>query len=107
MEKARVIDLASVDIKPTWEINRIGSEVVSKHLNRFLWHEDICKQAERYRTWVGRTWFSNHSLIVLEMEGDIENPKAPFKYNLAWSKEEDLRGIINSHWKHYDQNDQT
>jgi hypothetical protein len=65
-----------VEINPTWVKNHSREVEMSKWLDRFLWHEDLCEQISWFRSWVERIWFSDHFPIVLELVGVEENPKA-------------------------------
>jgi hypothetical protein len=78
-----ILDLALVELKPTWVNNRIGEATMSKILDMFIMHIDLCGQVERFQTWVGKTRCSDHFLIVLELDEARDKPKAPFKFNHA------------------------
>jgi hypothetical protein len=42
----------------------------------------------------------------LEVAGNTKKPSIPFKFNLAWLKEEEFISLVKKHWIPIDQNDQ-
>lgn len=70
-----------------------------RRLDRFLIKEIFLEQGFTYRKWVGLSGLSDHLLIYLDIWGDISKPRAPFKFNSTWLKDNSYTSLITDFWK--------
>lgn len=52
-----------------------------------------------YRQWVGSGGLSDHLMIYLDIRGEISKPRAPFKFNSTWLKDNSYICLVTDFWK--------
>lgn len=48
---------------------------------------------------MGSGGISDHRLIYLEIRGDMNKPKGPFKFNDAWLRDVDYIHLVTNFWR--------
>ena len=66
------MDVEAVPMFPTWSNGRSRVEKISKQLDWFYLSEDLSSSLSRLCSWVVPTNFSDHRLIVLQLETRLE-----------------------------------
>ena len=75
---------------PTWNNRRVGSENVSKRLDRLLISVDLLEHELCFRQWVGCGGESDHHPVFLQILGHDKKLHSPFKFNPHWLEHEEL-----------------
>jgi len=83
----KLIDIVPSTLMPTWRNGRVGSEAISKRLDRALISEDLLSSIGVYRAWVEYPYISDHAPIVLQLDSILTFKAFPFQFNPWWSKE--------------------
>lgn len=52
-----------------------------------------------YRQWVGFGRISDHRPIYLEIRGDMNKPKGPFKFNATWLRDIEYIQLVTNYWR--------
>lgn len=99
MESHNLIDINMEKSLLTWRNQRVRDKAIVRRLDRFLIKKHSLEHLSCYKQWVGQGGKSDHHLIYLQMLGHFENPRAPFKFNSTWLKEDAFRKIVIEHWK--------
>ena len=60
--------------------------------------DDICEVIGKYKTWSLATDFSDHRVVLLQLEIDASFDYYPFKCNPSWLKDEDFNQLIHEQW---------
>jgi hypothetical protein len=94
-----LVDYAPDILAPTWRNGRMGSDAISKRLDRFLISEHLISTEDRIRTWVDYPFLSDHALIFLQLDSSIHKIAYPFKLNSGWLLEADFNSIVVEVWK--------
>ena len=89
---------------PTWNNRRVGSENVSKRLDRLLISVDLLEHDLCFHQWVGCGGESDHQPVFLQILGHDKILHSPFKFNPHWPEHEDLVLLLKNTWKMYDDN---
>ena len=83
-EQVELIDIEPPVLSPTWNNGQVGSDGISKRLDRFFMEEYLCDSLGRYITWNVSTGFSNHRAVVLELDKEKSQLDYPLKFNKVW-----------------------
>jgi hypothetical protein len=81
LEETGLVDTEPLELVPTWQNNRGGSEGMSKRIDGFLVLESLMTYVDQIETWVEVIGFSNHSVILIQMEKHNDKPYSPLKIN--------------------------
>jgi hypothetical protein len=65
-------------------------------------HNSILHKVVMYKSWFDLSRCSDHFPIVLELDLDDPCTRTPFKFNLVWSKEEELMNLVKENWVPFD-----
>jgi hypothetical protein len=93
-----LVDIVPEVISPTWRNGRLGSDMISKGLERFFMNVDLLGSVHRFRSWVIKSLISNHNSVCLQFDNQKERSHYPFKFNLAWLHELDFNLLIQNTW---------
>ena len=94
----KLIDIVPSTLIPTWRNGRVGSEAISKRLDRALISEDLLSSVGVYRAWFEYPYISDHAPIVLQLDSTLTFKAFPFKFNLWWSKESLFAELVQKIW---------
>jgi hypothetical protein len=97
--RAGLVDVLPCQLKPTWRNGHLGSEGISKCLDRFLVAENLLEGVCRFRSWVLNANFTDHNPVCLQIVGNVNKHKTPFKFNHAWLLEPDFNFLVRSKWR--------
>lgn len=59
--EARLVDIESIELIPTWRNMRVGEEILTKRLDKIIISNAIVLGCTRIRKWVGINWDYNSS----------------------------------------------
>jgi hypothetical protein len=93
-----LIDVAPGHLSLTWMNGRMGTEGVSKRLDRYLLSDNLFNYVRNFRTWVDSTRVSDHSPIILQIESVGEKTYYPFKLNAIWLEDPGFKVLVRDHW---------
>jgi len=79
--KYNLVDATPVKAVPTWKNGRVGTEIISKPLDRFLVAKKLLHSSVRLFVWVEYPFISDHVPIFLQLEDDRLKAAFPFKFN--------------------------
>jgi len=96
--KNNLVDLAPVEVMPTWRNERLGSYGIEKHLDRFLVADEPITSHCRIRAWVDLPYLSDHAPICLQLGKAGAGASYPFKFNPAWLREDSFEQLVYSVW---------
>eukprot|EP00253_Pinus_taeda_P017821 PITA_17821 len=99
LENHNLIDIPSTRIQPSWRNKRTGEDRLARRLDHFLIKERLLSTGYNYGQWVGSGGISNHLSIYLEIRGGLNKPKASFKFNSSWLKEETYINMVTDYWR--------
>jgi hypothetical protein len=94
-----LVDYAPDHLTPTWRNGRMGSDSISKRLDRFLLSEHFISSVDRIRTWVSLPYLSDHAPIILQLDPTMHKFAYPFKLNSGWLTEADFSSIVFEVWE--------
>jgi hypothetical protein len=94
-----LVDYAPVILAPTWRNGRLGSDSISKRLDRFLISDQLITTDDRIRTWVDSSFLSDHAPIYLHLDSSFHKIAHPFKFNSGWLLESEFNSIVSDVWK--------
>ena len=83
LNSSNLVDLAPQELGPTWRNGRPGSEGISKRIDIFLASIHLIPFLNDFKYWIHPSKFSDHFPVFLEIKGNDENTKCPFKFNPA------------------------
>jgi hypothetical protein len=89
-----LVDFSLDHLNPTWHNGRIGSDSISKRLDRFRLYENFITFMDRICNWVNIPFLSDHALIILQLDPSIDKLALPFKLNMGWLTKPDFSSII-------------
>lgn len=95
-EDHHLIDTPMVQIQPTRCNRRTREAMLARRLDRFLVKEPL-DHFSLYRQWVGSGGLSNNSLVYVEFSSDDRKPKAPYKFNSTWIKDEGYTNMVTDY----------
>lgn len=72
LDKNKLVDVEPLPSLPTWSNGREGDLYIVKRLEIFLVVENIIASAKRFIYWIERDCISNHSLICLHIDFEVE-----------------------------------
>eukprot|EP00253_Pinus_taeda_P027637 PITA_27637 len=99
LEQADFVDVPMHQPMPTWRNRRVGEAALARRLDRFLLKGPLVQELHHYKQWVGSGGISDHSPIHLEILGPLAKPKAPFKFNHTWLKDQNFTKLVSDFWQ--------
>jgi hypothetical protein len=96
--KNNLVDLAPVEVLPTWRNGRSGTDGIEKHLDRFLVVDGLITSHCRIHAWVDLPYLLDHAPICLQLGEAGDGASYPFKFNPAWLREESFVQLVYSVW---------
>lgn len=75
------VGMELMSLMSTWRNGRDGIGGIAKRLDRFYMSENLVYTMHMFRSWVVPSNFSNHMLIVLQIDFGMERIRCPFKFN--------------------------
>eukprot|EP00253_Pinus_taeda_P006660 PITA_06660 len=99
LEQHDFIDIPMQKPLPTWRNKRVGTAALARRLDRFLMRGPLIQQLHFYKQWVGNGGISDHSPIILEILGNHQKPKAPFKFNHTWLQDQSFTKLVTDYWR--------
>lgn len=97
LEQHDFIDIPMQKPLPTWRNRRVGTAALARRLDRFLMRGPLIQQLHFYKQWVGNGGISDHSPIILEILGNHQKPKAPFKFNHMWLQDQSFTKLVTDY----------
>ena len=85
-----LVDILPNVTLPTWNNRRVGSENVSKRLDRLMISVDLPEYELCFRQWVECGGESDHHPVFLQILGHDNKLHSTFKFNPHWLEHEDL-----------------
>jgi hypothetical protein len=96
--KYNLVDAAPVEAVSTWRNGRVGTESISKRLDRFLVAGETSSVLRPFPC-MGRVPFHfDHAPIFLQLEDDRLKATFPFKFNSAWIQDESFIALVREVW---------
>ena len=96
LDSSNLVDLAPLQLGPTWRNGKPGSEGISKRIDRFLASVHLFPILNEFKSWIHPSEISDHYPICIEWHNTSRCHLYPFKFNRAWLMEKDFSEIVSS-----------
>ena len=97
-ESLGLVDIATPTVGPTWRNGRVGSDGISKKIDRFLIASSLIPLLQYHRVWTQTLDISDHYPICLEWNKKIGSYDYPFKFNRSWINDPDFSSWVSLRW---------
>ena len=97
-----LIDIIPLDSIPTCSNHRIGSESISKRLDKLFLSADFLDRDFLLKQWIGCGGDSDHQLVFLHILPCTPKAHCPFKFNACWLENIELVDLLKASWKVFD-----
>ena len=104
LENYGLVDIIPSVMLHTWTNRRVGTENISKRLDRFLLSTDMLDFDYFYSQWVGSGGDFDHQPVFLQILNRGIKLKSPFKFNPHWLENDELVKSLIETWVAFSDN---
>ena len=102
LESLGIVGINPLESLPAWSNRRVGSEGISKRLDRLLVSADFLDCDFLLKQWIGCGGVSDHQPVFLQISSLSPKAHSPFKFNAGWLDHIDLVDALKDSWVPYD-----
>ena len=102
LERLGLVDINPLVSIPTWSNRRVGSEGISKRLDRLLVSADFLDCDFLLKQWIGCGGVSDHQPVFMHISSQSPKAHSPFKFNPGWLDHIDLVEALKYSWVPFD-----
>jgi hypothetical protein len=90
-----LIDIRPTRLTPTWRNGRTGPNAIARRLDRFLVADGLLASTGLSSSWVEFPFFSDHALVLLQLQLTEQPRSSPFKFNHSWLTSTDYIDLVH------------